>query len=45
MPKNGYNHFEEAKQYVFSYILKHYNTKRGHTYNNYMTPVEAELVA
>jgi putative transposase len=45
MPKNGYSHFEEAKQDVLSYILKHYNTKRGHSYNNYMTPVEAELVA
>jgi putative transposase len=45
MPKNGYGHFEEAKQDVLSYILKHYNIKRGHSYNNYMTPVEAELVA
>jgi putative transposase len=45
MPKNRYSHFEEAKQDVLSYILKHYNTKRGHSYNNYMTAVEAELVA
>jgi putative transposase len=45
MPKNGYHHFEEAKQDVLNYILKHYNTKRGHSYNNYMTPEKAELVA
>jgi putative transposase len=45
MPKHGYNHFEEAEQDVLRYILKHYNTKRGHSYNNYMTPAKAELVA
>jgi len=45
MPKNGYHHFAEAKQDVLNYILKHYNKKRGHSYNNYMTPEKAELAA
>jgi len=25
--------------------LQHYNTKRGHSYNNYMTPTAAEMAA
>lgn len=45
MPNYGYNSFSEAEQDVLSYILKHYNTKRGHSYNNYMTPMAAEMAA
>lgn len=45
MPKYGYNNFDEAKQDVLKYILKHYNTKRGHSYNNYMNPTAAEMAA
>ncbi|WP_428847964.1 hypothetical protein [Shewanella saliphila] len=45
MPKHGYNNFDEAEQDVLKYILKHYNTKRGHSYNNYMTPTAAESAA
>jgi len=45
MPKNGYHHFDEAEQDVLNYILKHYNTKRGHSSNNYMTPTAKELAA
>ncbi|MEZ9369035.1 IS3 family transposase [Shewanella sp. 10N.286.51.B2] len=45
MPKNGYQHFDEAKHDVLNYILKHYNTKRRHSYNNYMTPTAAEMAA
>ena len=45
MPKYGYNSFKEAKHDCINYILKHYNTKRGHSYNNYMTPTAAEMAA
>ena len=45
MPKNGYNNFNEAKHDVMKYILQHYNTKRGHSYNNYMTPAATEMTA
>ena len=45
MPKHGYNNVDEAEQDVLKYILKHYNTKRGHSYNNYMTPTAAENAA
>ncbi|WP_428847963.1 IS3 family transposase [Shewanella saliphila] len=45
MPKHGYNNFDEAEQDVLKYILKHYNTKRGHSYINYMTPTAAESAA
>jgi putative transposase len=45
MPKHGYNNFNEAKHDVMKYILQHYNTKRGHSYNNYMTPTATEMAA
>ncbi|WP_420833553.1 IS3 family transposase [Shewanella pneumatophori] len=45
MPKYGYNSFKEAEFDCINYILKHYNTKRGHSYNNYMTPTAAEMAA
>ncbi|PKH30707.1 hypothetical protein CXF88_14340 [Shewanella sp. ALD9] len=45
MPKYGYNNFDEAKQDALNYILKHYNTKRGHSYNDYMTISIAEMAA
>lgn len=44
MPKHGYVHFEEARADVLSYI-KHYNFQRGHSYNDYLTPVQAEAKA
>jgi putative transposase len=45
MPKYGYNNLDEAKLDALNYILKHYNTKRGHSYNNYMTTAAAEMAA
>jgi len=45
MPKYGYNNFDEAKQDALNYILKHYNTKSGHSYNDYMTTSIAEMAA
>lgn len=45
MPKHGYRSYAEAEQDTLKYILGHYNTKRGHSYNNYLTPSAAESVA
>lgn len=45
MPKYGYNSFKEAELDCINYTLKHYNTKRGYSYNNYMTPTAAETAA
>ncbi len=44
MPKYGYNSFDEARADVLSYI-KYYNFERGHSYNSYLSPVQAELIA
>ena len=41
MPKNGYETFVEAERDVAVYI-RHYNYERGHSYNNYLSPVAAE---
>jgi putative transposase len=44
MPKFGYSNFEEAENDTLNYILKHYNIRRGHSYNNYLSPTAAEAV-
>jgi transposase InsO family protein len=36
--------FDEARGDVLSYI-KYYNFERGHSYNNYLSPVQAERIA
>jgi putative transposase len=41
MPKNGYDTFACAEQDVAAYI-RYYNYERGHSYNNYLSPVAAE---
>ncbi len=41
MPKYGYACVEQAQSDVLAYI-KYYNLERGHSYNNYLTPVQAE---
>lgn len=41
MPKARYTSFAEAEKDVMQYI-KHYNTYRVHSYNQYKTPVAAE---
>lgn len=45
MPKSGYLSYEEAEQDALNYIHQHYNEKRGHSYNNYLSPNAAEAVA
>jgi putative transposase len=42
MPKYGYSNFEEAKNDTLNYILKHYNIRRGHSYNNDLSPTAFE---
>ena len=41
MPKNFYRSFGEAEQDIMQYI-KYYNSDRVHSYNDYLTPIEAE---
>ncbi len=41
MPKTFYTSYEQAEKDIMQYI-KHYNGYRGHSYINYLTPVEAE---
>ncbi len=38
MPKSRYKTYEEAKCDTLKYIHQHYNSARGHSYNNYLTP-------
>ena len=42
MPKYGYGSYEEAEDDTLKYILQYYNTQRGHSYNNYLSPTAAE---
>ena len=42
MPKHGYKSYLEAESDTLQYILQHYNTVRGHSYNNYLSPTMAE---
>jgi len=44
MPKNGYPSFNEAETDTLNYIHRHYNLVRGHSYNNYLSPIAAEAV-
>lgn len=41
MPKNGYYTYVCAERDVAAYI-RYYNYERGHSYNNYLSPVAAE---
>jgi putative transposase len=45
MPKYGYSSYAEAEHDALKYILQHYNTRRGHSYNNYLSPNAAEASA
>ena len=45
MPKYGYGSYDEAEHDTLSYILQYYNIKRGHSYNNYLSPIAAENAA
>ena len=42
MPKEFYQSYEEAEADVHQYINMHYNSRRGHSYNNYLSPNAAE---
>ena len=42
MPKSGYASFDEAEGDIFQYIVNHYNSERGHSYNDYLSPIAAE---
>lgn len=44
MPKNGCPSFNEAETDTLNYIHRHYNLVRGHSYNNYLSPIAAEAV-
>lgn len=41
MPKNAYQEFSEAQVDIAKY-MHHYNYVRGHSYNNYLSPANAE---
>ena len=41
MPKECYSHFAEAQRDIAHYI-RHYNSYRGHSYNQYLSPIAAE---
>jgi putative transposase len=45
MPKEFYSTYEEAERDVLKYIIQHYNSARGHSYNNYLSPNAAEKAA
>lgn len=45
MPKDFYSTYEEAEEDVLKYIIQHYNSARGHSYNNYLSPNAAEKAA
>ena len=42
IPKEHYQSYDEAENDIEKFIILHYNFKRGHSYNNYLTPDEAE---
>jgi len=41
MPKKFYSSFNQAEQDIMRYI-KYYNSDRVHSYNDYLTPIQAE---
>lgn len=45
MPENCYQTFEEAERDTLKYIHEYYNSVRGHSYNNYLSPNQAEKVS
>lgn len=45
MPKDFYSTYQEAEADVLKYIIQHYNSARGHSYNNYLSPNAAEKAA
>ena len=44
MPKDGYARFVQAQADIATYI-RYYNFERGHSYNDYLSPVKAEFQA
>ena len=42
MPKECYSSYAEAEIDVYRYIVEHYNNRRGHSYNAYLTPNSAD---
>jgi len=42
MPKEFYSSYAEAERDTVEYIMSHYNIARGHSYNDYLSPVAAE---
>ena len=42
MPKYGYSCRAEASMDTLNYIHQYYNSERGHSYKNYLSPIEAE---
>ena len=44
MPKSFYSTYEDAEHDIMQYI-KYYNSDRVHSYNDYVTPIEAERAA
>lgn len=45
IPRDFYSSYEEAETDVLKYIIQHYNSVRGHSYNNYLSPNAAEKIA
>jgi putative transposase len=45
MPKGFYSMYEEAETDELKYIIQHYSSVRGHSYNNYLSPIAAEKAA
>lgn len=45
MPKTVYRSFSQAESDTLKYILQHYNPRRAHSYNNYISPDAAEAAA
>jgi putative transposase len=44
MPKDGYASFEQAQADIAAY-MRYYNFERGHSDNDYLSPVQTELQA
>jgi len=42
MPQGFYRSYDDAQTDVEKYIILHYNSVRGHSYNNYLSPDAAE---
>lgn len=45
MPKDFYSTYAQAEADVLKYIIQHYNSARGHSYNNYLSSNAAEKAA